>query len=213
VQLLRQLLMEFFVDRDEGSGDASQTYSFGMTLVPGSYRLAWGVIDDVSERLTTLSTPLEVPNFGTGELTLTSVLVAKPPLHQQAEPIDIDKVYEGVRIGNIQLDVDIDRRFERDDTIELLYFVMGAGIDPISQEPQLEVEHTLLRAEGDEVIARLPTQTLNYFAIGQQIPLGQVGQIEPGGSYRILISIKDIVSEAELAYEVPFTIEGNSAAQ
>jgi len=154
-----------------------------------------------------------VPNYGTGELTLTSVLVARPPMLEQTEIIDIDKVYEGVRIGNIQIDVDIDRHFERDDTIELLYFIMGAGIDPISQQPQLEVEHTLLRGDGDEIVARLPTQTLNYFAIGQQIPLGQVAQIEPGGSYRILIRVKDVVSGNELAHEVPFTIAGESPAQ
>ena len=212
-QLLRQMAMEFLVDPTEGSDGASRTYSFGMTMVPGSFRLAWGVMDDLSERLTTLSTPLEVPNYGTGELTLTSVLVARPPMLEQTEIIDIDKVYEGVRIGNIQIDVDIDRHFERDDTIELLYFIMGAGIDPISQQPQLEVEHTLLRGDGDEIVARLPTQTLNYFAIGQQIPLGQVAQIEPGGSYRILIRVKDVVSGNELAHEVPFTIAGESPAQ
>ena len=132
---------------------------------------------------------------------------------EQADLIDIDKVYEGVRIGNIQLDVDIDRDFDRDDTIELLYFVMGAGIDPLSQQPQLEVEHSLLRGDSDEVIVRVPLQTLNYFAVGQQIPLGQVTNIEPGGSYRILISVKDVVSETELAYEVPFTIAGDGPAQ
>ncbi len=212
-QLLRQMAMEFLVDPVEGTESASRTYSFGMTMVPGSYRLAWGVIDDISERLTTLSTPIEVPNFGTGQLTLTSVLVARPPMREQTESIDIDKVYEGVRIGNIQLDVDIDRHFQRDDTIELLYFVMGASIDPTSQQPQLEVEHTLLHGDSDEIIARLPTQTLNYFAIGQQIPLAQVVQIEPGGSYRILIRVKDVVSENELTYEVPFTLAGEGPAQ
>ena len=212
-QLLRQMAMEFLVDPVAGTEAASRTYSFGMTLVPGSYRLAWGVIDDISERVTTMSTPLEVPNFGTGELTLTSVLVARPPMEERTEIIDIDKVYEGVRIGNIQIDVDIDRQFERDDTIELLYFVMGASIDPISQQPQLEVEHTLLPSDSDEIIARLPTQTLNYFAIGQQIPLGQVAQIEPGGSYKILIRVKDVVAEIELSYEVPFTLAGEGPAR
>ena len=212
-QLLRQMVMEFAVDPADGTLESSRTHSFGMTLVPGSYRLAWGFMDSTSERITTLSTPFEVPNFGTGDLLLTSVLVAKPPLLEQADPIDIDRVYEGVRIGNVQLDVDIDRHFERDDAIELLYFVMGAGIDPISQQPQLEVEHTLVGRDSDEIIARLPTQTLNFFAIGQQIPLGQVGQIEPGGSYRILISVKDVVSGNELAYEVPFTIAADGSAQ
>ncbi len=212
-QLLRQMAMEFLVEPAVGRDDTSRTYSFGMTLVPGSYRLAWGVMDDISERLTTLSTPIEVPNYGTGELMLTSVLLARPPMVEQSEIIDIDKVYEGVRIGNIQIDVDIDRHFERADTIELLYFIMGAGIDPISQQPQLEVEHSLLHGDSDEVIVRVPTQTLNYFAVGQQIPLGQVANIEPGGSYRIRISVKDVVTETELAFEVPFTIAGDGPAQ
>jgi hypothetical protein len=43
--------------------------------------------------------------------------------------------------------------------------------------------------------------------------LGQIGQIEPGGSYRVLIKVKDVVTESELAYEVPFTIVGETPAR
>lgn len=210
-QILRQMNMPFRIEPGEGTMQTSLTHSFGMTLTPGNYRLAWGVTDDASARITTVSESFEVPSFGTGEMMLTSVLMARPPMEQRTDAIDINTVYSGVRIGNIALDVDIDHTFARNDTIELLYFVMGVQVDPASRQPQLEVEHRVLVGEsGDESIARLPLQTLNYFAIGQQVPLAQVSQIEPGGTYRIEIHVKDMLSGAELTYEVPFTVTSGS---
>jgi hypothetical protein len=212
-QVVHQINSEFAVRPNEGTSESSRTRSFGITLPPGVYRLAWGVMDEGSQRLTTLSEPLEVPSFGTGELMLTSVFMFKPPMQRQTDPVEVGKLYDGVRIGSISLDVDIDNVFERDATLELLYFIMGVRADATTQQPEIEIDYRILEANTGTSIARLPTQTLNHAAIGQQIPLAQVEQIQPGGDYTLEIEIKDLVSGGELRHEVPFRVAREEAVQ
>ncbi|MFQ5744432.1 MAG: GWxTD domain-containing protein [Acidobacteriota bacterium] len=203
---LRRMDMDFTASADEGTEAETAAHSFGMTLVPGNYKLIWGVMDNASQNITTTIEPFTVPNYGSGELMLTSVILSTGEMTQKADPIDVNKVYPGVRIGNVSINATVDRVYERNETVELLYFVMGSQVDATTQQPKIEVDHRILRAEDDQSIAKLPTQTLNYFSIGQQIPLEQVSQLKPGGSYKIQIHIKDLVSGAELTHEVPFQI-------
>jgi GWxTD domain-containing protein len=212
-QVVHQINNEFVVRPNEGTSDSSRTRSFGITMPPGVYRLAWGVMDEGSQRLTTMSEPLEVPSFGTGELMLTSVFVFKPPMQRKTDPIEVGKLYDGVRIGSISLDVDIDNVFGRDDTLELLYFIMGVRADATTQEPEIEIDYRILEANTGTSIARLPTQTLNHAAIGQQIPLAQVEQIQPGGNYTLEIEIRDLVSGGEVKHEVPFKVASEEAVR
>lgn len=212
-QLVHQMNMPFSVDPGEGTPESSRTRSFGLTLPPGLYRLAWGVIDDSSQRITTRSESVDVPSYAVGGMLLTSVLLYKPPMQRQADALDINKLYEGVRIGSIQMDLDIDRVFERNDTLEVLFFVIGASADPASQQPRLEVDLKILEANTDVSIAALPTQTLNYAAIGQQIPLAQVSQILAGGSYKLHVRVKDLVTGTELTHDEPFWVKRDEPTQ
>lgn len=208
-QVIREMRMPFTVSADEGTESESATHSFGMTLVPGNYRLAWGVMDDASEAITTVDRSFEVPDFGTSGLTLTSVLVSRGQPAEEDEAIDINTVYEGVRVGSIAADVDIDHTFARDDTMMLLYFVMGAQVDQAQGQVALEVEHRVLDTEGNGV-ARLPVQTLNYFVIGQQIPLGQIDALQPGTDYIVRIRVKDTTTGQEITEDVPFHVAGET---
>lgn len=206
-RVLRELRLPFTVAEGEGTEVESGTHSFGMTLVPGSYRLAWGVMDDASGAVTTVDESFDVPDYGAAGLTLTSVLVSRGEPEERQEAIDIDTVYEGVRVGSIAADVDIDHTFARDETMMLLYFVMGAQVDPSASQVALEVDHRVLDAQGNG-IARLPVQTLNYFVIGQQIPLGQIEALQPGTDYIVRIHVTDTVTGEEITEEVPFHVAG-----
>jgi len=212
-QVLHQINSEFAVTPYEGTADSSRTRSFGITLPPGTYRLAWGVMDEGSQRITTVNEPLEVPSFVTGEMMLTSVFMYKPPMKREIDAIEVGKLYDGARIGSVSLDMDIDNEFERDDTLELLYFVMGVSPDPSTQQPQIEIDYRILEANTGVSIARLPTQALNIVAIGQPIPLANVEQIEAGGSYTLEIVVRDLTSGGELTHEIPFIVAAEDPVQ
>ena len=47
-----------------------------------------------------------------------------------------------------------------------------------------------------------------FNAIQQEIPLGQVSQIEPGTAYEIEIQINDQITGNQLTHRVPFSVRG-----
>ncbi len=206
-QFLRDVKINFSIDPSNGSAEETSTHSFGMTLEPGDYRLAWGVMDSASERIATASYEFTVPNYAAGELNVPSVIIASG-LEEQADAIDINTVYDGTRVGNLALNTDLDAVFGRNDALLLLYFIQGLGADPTTQQPIFEVDHRILLAGTDDSIARLPTQTLNFGAIQQEIPLAQVQQIEAGTDYEIEIHIKDQITGNEIIQRVPCSVRG-----
>jgi GWxTD domain-containing protein len=206
-QFLRDVKINFNVDPANGTAEETTTHSFGMTLEPGDYRLAWGVMDNASERIATTSYEFTVPNYAAGELNVPSVIIATR-LEETADAIDINTVYDTTRVGNLALATDLDNLFGRDDTLLLLYFIQGLGVDPGTQQPSFDIDHRILLAGTDESIARLPTQALTFGAINQEIPLSLVEQIEVGTDYEIEIHIKDQVNGNEIIQRVPFSVRG-----
>ena len=189
-----------------GSEPDSETHSFGVTLTPGSYRLAWGVMDSNSGKISALDVPLEAPDFTAAELTLSSVLLARS-IEKRTDELQLDKIYEGVRLGGLLVRDDVDRLFGRDDTMELLYVVGGAELEAASQKARLEIDYRILVAADGHSIARLPTQTLDYTTIGQQIPLGQIRQIQPGEGYQLEVTVRDLVAGTDIKQAIPFWVQ------
>jgi len=203
---VHQINAGFTISEDEGDDDDSATHTFSVTLSPGSHRLAWGVMDTASRRITTVSEPFEVPDFVTQEMMLTSVAMASSAFSQTQEPIDLARVYDVMRIGPFELDIDVDRVFDRNGTISLLYFVMGTGVDSSTGQARIEVTHRVLLAADDQSVADLPEQVLASPAISQTIPLSEISRLEAGTDYKIQIHVKDLVTGNELTHEVAFSV-------
>ncbi len=203
---VHQIDADFTVSELEGDDDDSATHTFGVTLSPGPHRLAWGVMDTASRRITTVSEPFEVPDFVTQDLMLTSVAMATSAMRQTQEPIDLARVYDVMRIGPFELDIDVDRVFDRDATISLLYFVMGTAVERSTGQARIEVTHRVLMAVDDQSVAVFPEQVLMSPAISQLIPLAQISQLEAGADYKLQIHVKDLVTGNELTHEVPFSV-------
>jgi len=65
------------------------------------------------------------------------------------------------------------------------------------------VYRILVGLDGDESLARLPEQLLDFHVLGQQIPLGQVRRLQAGKSYRIEVRVKDLIGGGETVQRVP----------
>jgi len=206
-QFLREVKINFSVDPSNGTAQETSTHSFGMTMEPGDYRLAWGVMDVASERMVTTSYEFNVPTYTAGELAVPSVVIANG-MEQKPDAIDINTIYDATRVGNLALSTDLDNLFGRNDSLLLLYFIRGLGTDPATQQPSFKVEHRILLAGTDESIARLPEQTLQFGGIQQEIPLAQVQQVEAGTDYEIEIHITDLILGSEIVQRVPFSVRG-----
>ncbi|MGD8330660.1 MAG: GWxTD domain-containing protein, partial [Acidobacteriota bacterium] len=169
-EYLRDIKIDFTIDPSNGSAQETSTHSFGMTIEPGDYRLSWGVMDKASEHIATTNYDFTVPDYRSTELAVPSVIIANG-LEQKPDNIDINTVYDTTRVGNLALSTDMENDFGRNDSLLLLYFISGLSPDPATQQPSFEVNHRILIAGTDDSIARLPSQTLNFGGIQQEIPL------------------------------------------
>jgi hypothetical protein len=195
---LRQMRIDFEAGLEEDSADATGTHSMAMILAPGQYRLVWGIMDNASERMTTMSHEFEVPDFSGDELTLSSIVLSRPPAEVTEDDPDLDTVYPGMRLFKVGLDVDVDHAFALNEEVEILYLVAGAGIDPDTEEIELMIDTVIKSAEG-QPIARLPTEVATNTIISNVVPLDQIPGLEPGGSYMIEVSVRDLISGQQTA--------------
>ena len=209
LEIAHQFMSPFTIPSDGGDGTFSDTYSMGMTVIPGTYSLTWGVIEVDTSLANVTTEVVEVPSYTTGELKMTSVFVSAAS-EPQSDPYLADTVYTGVRMGNIVFFDDIDRVVPRDSMIEIIYVIMGTQQDPTTLRPKLEVNYRILlvdpEAEEEQSVARFPPQTLETFSVGQPLPLSQIRNLEAGKSYILEIQAKDLVSEQQLLKRIPFSL-------
>ncbi len=195
---LRQIRIDFEADLEEGSADSTGTHSMAMILVPGDYRLVWGIMDNASELMTTMNHEFEVPDFGGGELILSSIVLSRPPAEVTDDDPDLDSVYPGMRLFKVGLDIDVDHSFSLDGEVEVLYMVAGAGVDPETEQVELMIDTVIMTADGTP-IARLPTEVATNTIISNLVPLDQIPGLAPGGAYRIEVTVKDLISGQQTA--------------
>jgi len=209
LQMVHQFMSPFTIPADGGDGAFSDTHSVGWTLVPGTYSLTWGVIEADTNVANVTTEVIEVPDYTTGEMKMTSVFVsaASEPQSERADP---DTVYPGVRMGNIMFLDDVDRAVPRDAMIEVIYVIMGTQQDPTTLRPKLEVNYRILlddpEAEEEQSVAKFPPQTLETFSIGQPLPLASIQNLEAGKSYILEIQAKDLISEQQLLKRISFSL-------
>jgi GWxTD domain-containing protein len=200
---LRQMRIDFEVDPEEGSAEATGTHSLAMILVPDDYRLVWGVMDNASERLATMSQEFEVPDYSGNELMVSSIVLSRPPAEVTRDDPNVDTVYPGMRLFKVGLDIDVEHMFAVNEEVEVLYLVAGAGSDPDVEGVELMVDTVIMTADG-QPIARLPTEVATNNIISNVLPLEQIPGIEPGSSYKIQVTVKDLIGGQQATGEVMF---------
>ena len=206
---IHRFIIPYRLGELEGNDEESPTLSLGVSLYPGDYRLAWGILDETTGNAVTRDEHFRVPDFAVNELTLTRPLMARPPHASDETAIDPRTLYEGMRLGHMVVQDDLDRTFGRDDIVDVILIASGWGSDPGAPgKPRLEVQYRLLAGlEGNRSLAAIPPQVLDFYVLGQQVPLSQVNRLEPGGDYRIEVTVKDLVSGLERVVEAPFRLE------
>ena len=192
----------------KATGDAEQTatFSFGDTLPAGSYEVIWGVRDMVSGKVAMRNDTLEVPNFMTAGLRISSVLIVDGNPMQAPGIFQPNSVYHGVRILTAAFMDSLTHEFSKSTpSIMLVFLVSGAQFDAAKQAPSLELEYRILDGEGEQ-IWRAPPQSLNRATVGQQIPLSQISVLEAGNDYTFEITAKDLIAGADTVTTVPFRV-------
>ena len=194
------------IPRATGDGTRTATFSFGDTVPAGSYEVVWGVRDVFSGKAAMQRDTLEVPNFMTGGLRTSSVLIVEGNPMQAPGIFQPNSVYHGVRILTASFMDNLTHEFSKSTpSIMLVFLVSGAQFDAAKQAPSLELEYRILDVDGEQ-IWRAPSQSLNRATVGQPIPLSQIKVLESGNDYVFEITAKDLIAGSDTVTTVPFHI-------
>lgn len=182
-----------------------------------------------------LKRPLSVPNFWSGELSASSVIVADRliPLSRPVTPEElVDRPYA---LGHNEIVPAGDRKFRRDEELIFVFLVYDPAVTDDGTF-DLQVEYHFYRTVGpeDEPDARRPAaahpparegeryfnytdpQRFNPAVLGSQfdpaaghpVMAGQGVPLAgfPEGDYRLAISVTDLVSGKSIMRDVHFTV-------
>ncbi len=231
----------FPVELDPDRGGTAHV-SRGFSIAPGAYDIFVVVRErsDVRSRRTSaraavLSAALDVPDFWTGELTTSSIMVADA-LRGLSEPVSVDDLPERpYAIGQNEVVPAADTRFRRDEQLIVLLLVYNPTV-AADKRFDLQVEYHFFQAgaagqsrdagvvaagtpaprEGERYFNRTEPQRFNPRVMGTAFDPSAghpvlAGQEVPlagfeNGEYRLAIRVTDMLSGKFVLRDVHFTV-------
>ena len=164
-----------------------------------------------------LKQPLDVPNFATGELATSTVILAER-VDQLSAPITPDQQSEKpYAFGQTEIVVSPDKKFKKSQELIVLLQIYNPMLTP-EKKFNLEATYTFFRQEGgtEKRFNSTEPQTFTAESMGaafdpagnNSIQAGQgVGlQPFPEGTYRLEIKITDKLSAKVVTQSVTFTV-------
>ena len=177
-----------------------------------------GSEDDAStSTVLLLREELEVPDFWTPQLDMSSILVTDV-IEPMVQPLTAEQLHQyPYSFGTLRIVPKLDRSFGKQEELAIIFFVYNAGLkDATKPDVTIEYDFHQQTADGEEFFNKTNPQQFNpetlppdfdvtqgYQIIGgQTIPL----TLFPAGDYRLAIKVTDNTSGAELLREVVFTV-------
>lgn len=190
------------------TSDGRTLFEVPIQLVPGRYKLYLGVRDNPSATAGTQITDLEVPDYFSGDLVLSSVVVyneGKEVSEQAGTP------GQAFQFGKVKFRPA--RTFNKQSAIGLFFFVYGPGVDD-SGKSNITGQYSFYRGsqkKGQTGVEALPADA-NQAVGNAEIPLSIPNFDEPG-NWRMHITVKDKVLNKTITADVEFVLEGESGTQ
>jgi hypothetical protein len=191
----------------------------GIGVPPGSYDL-YIVMHErgATGKSSVLKQPLDVPNYASGEL-MTSTIILAERVDQLAAPVATDQQSEHpYAFGQTEIVISPERRFKKSQELIVLFQIYNPNLTP-DKKFYLEATYTFYRQEAgaekrfnstepqkfdNESMGPNfdPTGATSSIQAGQGIPL----QSFPDGPYRLEVKITDKQSTKVLTQSINFTV-------
>ncbi|HZI95172.1 MAG TPA: GWxTD domain-containing protein [Patescibacteria group bacterium] len=182
-------------------------------VVPGKYKAIFAVKDPVSGAVGKLEKDLEVPDYESAELSLSTVTLARK-LDPLAEPPPAEKMTPFV-LGSFTVVPKPDTTYKSGDDLTFYYQIYNATPDPTTNAPRMELSYTVAvnisgtwRVLGGRPLL-FPGQSLSVQ--GYTVPLSN----RPPGDYKLIIKVTDMVASPpkSATAEVMFKVVGAGASK
>ena len=115
------------------AADGSAVVSYGMALKPGKYTLNVGVLDPKSSKGTVVSEQIDVPDFGSDELTISPLLVLREVAEGAGTPQDAMAAFT---LGNTRFIPSFGNVFKPEESVNVIAALYNAPSKPTPASPR-----------------------------------------------------------------------------
>ena len=192
----------------------------GVGAHPGRYSLLAGVKDPASGKIGMVRQPLEVTNFSTGALQLSTIILAS----QLKGPVTPPDAGEGKRVpfylGSFHVVPSLDGVFHQGANLAWYYQIYNAAPDPATGKPNLTLEYEFLLNQLDKAknewkflpvtkpqVASNRSSQVEAFSFQLIKPVeGKPGSGWVAGEYQLSMKVTDEVAKTTVSQVLPFRV-------
>jgi GWxTD domain-containing protein len=190
----------------EAQPDGSFLASYRLVLAPGKYTLAAAVVDPKSQKGSSVTAPIEVPNLNKGEVSLATLMLLDRV--DQDVTADAKHPLAAFELGSHRLVPHFGTTFANEDAPLFFYQFYDAQADPTTGKRNAVATLTLMK-DGKEVASSKP-ETFDGL-VGANV-VGPVALKFGPGQYVVRLKVEDKVANKEYVQEMPFEVKAAATA-
>jgi VWFA-related protein len=181
---------------------ASLGYVFPVHLGPGLYQVRIAARDEKSGRTGSAHGWIEIPDLSGGKLTLSSVIIGRHlPVPTTNTSGNDQTVFD-------QVDLSIDRQYQRNSVLRFLFFVYNAARAPADSRPDVATQVQILRDNQPVIttaLKKIATEGVDLDRLPYAADLSLVDL--PPGQYVLQVTAVDRVSKTSASQQNRFSIQ------
>jgi len=213
----------FFFDLPAPTAGQPQLVRRAFAVSPGDYDVYVAVKEKAaagataSPKIGVVKHELTVPSMD-GEFTTSSPILASRVEELPAE-IPTDRQAENpYTFSTMKISPTLNGKFTKKDELNIIFWIYGAGVDPATKKPNVEVEYNFHQktADGEKFFNKTDPQVLNAQTLPAQFDLAAGHQLPgslalpltsfPEGDFRLEVKINDKVSGKSLTRDATFSV-------
>jgi len=182
------------------AADGSAIVSWGMALKPGKYTLNVGVLDPKSSKGTVISQKVDVPDFGSDELTITPLLVLREVAEGAGTPQDAMAAFT---LGNTRFLPNFANVFKPEESVSVIAALYNAPSKADTGKPSFTYSYSIAK-DGKTIAETEPftSESAQETPSVGPVPLAKYGP----GKYAVKLKVKDNVGGKDYTMEAPFEV-------
>jgi hypothetical protein len=185
------------------NGGQDVAYGFPVYLGPGLYQVRVGARDEKSGRTGSAHAWIEIPDFSSGQLMLSSLLIGA-----RAQPI-LTNASANTKIASDGVALSVDHHFSSNSYLRFLVFVYNAARAPSDSKPDVAIQLQVVRDQ--QPVITTPLKKISTDAIEDLNSLPYAAEISlsdlPTGRYLLRVTAVDRVTKRSASQQTRFDIE------
>ena len=186
----------------EANGQSDFAYGYSVFLAPGLYQVRVAARDEKSGRAGSAHAWIEIPNFASGQLAISSLVLgtrAQSAISNASASPDVATTTD-LRVG---------QRFTNTDFLRFMLFVYNSTPERSNSKPDVALQVQVVRDGQPVVTAPLTKLSIDGVADLKRIPYAAEISLQglPRGQYLLRVTALDRVAKRSVTQQTRFEIE------